>query len=85
MIAIGWGSTEYAYAAHSDRNSWTLKKVQLKVNASLPLCVENPYKMCAKGSFDLVSRQHRDTCTRDSGGGVYGYMSNRFFIFGIVS
>lgn len=85
MTAIGWGSTEFAYAARSDRESWTLKKVRLTVNSSLSLCNGNPYKMCARGSYNIMSRQHGDTCQRDSGGGVFGYMSNRYFIFGIVS
>lgn len=85
MTAIGWGSTEFAYAANSDQKSWTLRKVQLIVNSTLSLCKGNAYKMCAQGGYNIISRQHGDTCQRDSGGGVYGYMGNRYFVFGIVS
>lgn len=85
MTAMGWGSTQYAMSASADKNSWILKKVLLTVNSSLPLCINNKNKMCAIGKYNSITKQYKDSCQRDSGGGVFGFMKNRYFCFGLVS
>lgn len=85
MTALGWGSTEYAMTASADKKSWILKKVLLTVNSTLPLCKNNDLKLCTIGNYNSITKHSKDSCQRDSGGGLYGFMSNRFYSFGIIS
>jgi hypothetical protein len=85
LTAIGFGSTEFALGAWADRKSWILQKAQLVVNSSLSrTCSSDNTKLCAKGTLQSAIGLISDTCQRDSGGGLYGYLYNRFYCFGIV-
>lgn len=72
-------------AADADKKSWILKKVTLTVNSTLPLCKNVPTKLCAAGVYNTITKQAGDSCQRDSGGGILGYVNNRFQTFGIIS
>ncbi|KAG5679195.1 hypothetical protein PVAND_008782 [Polypedilum vanderplanki] len=83
LTAVGFGSTEYALDAEYDTNSWILKKVALYVESSLANDCTNDDVVCTVGAQYEYTRG--DSCTRDSGGAVYGYINNRYFDFGIIS
>lgn len=85
MTTIGFGSTEFGMSARIDKKSWTLQKVLLTVNSSLPLCKNDGNKICAKGAYNSVTKQYKDSCQRDSGGALLGIINNRYFAFGINS
>ncbi|KAG5678117.1 hypothetical protein PVAND_007816 [Polypedilum vanderplanki] len=85
MTAIGFGSTQFAMSANIDRQSWILQKVQLTVNNSLIHCQNDTRKLCAIGDFNDKIKLRGDSCQRDSGSGLYGYMRNRYVLFGITS
>lgn len=83
MTAIGFGATEFSAGATIDKKSWILQSVRLTVNQSLnPVCTQLP-KVCLQG--DIVANGGRgDTCQRDSGGGIYGYINNLYYFMAIT-
>jgi secreted trypsin-like serine protease len=82
LTAVGFGSTEYALNAENDEESWILKKVSLQSDSTLSNdCYTDV--ICTIGDANGYARG--DTCTRDSGGPVYGYIKSRYFYFGVIS
>lgn len=83
LTAIGFGATEFSMGATIDQKSWILQSVKLTVNQDLdPVCTSLP-KVCCQG--DIVANGGRgDTCQRDSGGGIYGYINNLFYFMAIT-
>jgi secreted trypsin-like serine protease len=84
LTAIGFGNTQFALSASADKSSWILKKVQLKVNNTLGVCKTDATRVCALGTYNNSSKVIGDSCQRDSGSGLYGYMNNRYYIFAII-
>lgn len=84
LTAVGFGSTQFALSAKTDKRSWILQKVQLTVNNSLSRCKNESRRLCAVGNFSKKNKLKGDSCQRDSGGGLYGYMRNRYVLFGIT-
>lgn len=66
-----------------DQKSWILQSARLTVNQDLdPVCTQLP-KVCLQG--DLVANGGRgDTCQRDSGGGIYGYINSLYYFMAIT-
>jgi secreted trypsin-like serine protease len=82
LTAVGFGATEFARSAQYDTSSWILKKVSLYTNSSLATdCTKTV--ICAAGV--KTGSMRGDTCSRDSGGPVYGYVNNKYMDFGIIS
>lgn len=86
MTAIGWGATEFARAASADTKSWILQKVSLTSDSTIGACKVDATKLCLKGAWNAVANQRGDTCQRDSGSAIYGYLSTtaRQYCFGIT-
>jgi hypothetical protein len=81
LVAVGFGSTEFGLGEDYDQPSWILQKVNLKSNSGLASDCGSTV-ICANG--DMSGYFRGDTCTRDSGGGVYAYMKSRPYIFGVI-
>ncbi|KAG5679196.1 hypothetical protein PVAND_008783 [Polypedilum vanderplanki] len=82
LVAVGFGSTEFALNENYDSKSWTLQRVNMQLNSKLASdCTGTVF--CTVGYLSGSTRG--DTCQRDSGDGVYAYMKNRYYVFGVVS
>lgn len=83
MTAIGFGGTEFAMGASIDKKSWILQSVRLTVNQSLAIGCNQIQKVCCQGSLSS-NGERGDTCQRDSGGGIYAYINNMFYLMALT-
>lgn len=82
LTAIGFGGTEFAMGATIDKKSWILQSVRLVVNQTLVTGCNQLQKVCCQGL--LVNGGRGDTCQRDSGGGIYAYISNLYYFVALT-
>ncbi|XP_070509532.1 phenoloxidase-activating factor 3-like [Chironomus tepperi] len=84
LTAIGFGGTEFAIGARIDTKSWILQSVTLTVNQSLASGCNQIQKVCCQG-YLRSNGERGDTCQRDSGGGIYAYINNLFYLMALTS
>lgn len=82
LTAIGFGATQFALSAQYDPNSWILQTTRLIVNTTLQSGCNSAARVCCQGP--LAGTGRGDTCQRDSGTGIYGYIKNLYQLMAVT-